>query len=71
MKFRVLTLLAIFQRVAGRTLRGRVVVYTVVSTFLLVFVVPLAWSRGVIVLAVYVGVVNALSRLYLRRSADG
>ena len=39
---RLLTLLAIFQRVAGRTLRGRVVVYTVVSTFLLVFVSALA-----------------------------
>jgi voltage-gated potassium channel len=39
---RLLTLLAIFQRVAGRTLRGRVVVYTVVSTFLLVFVGALA-----------------------------
>jgi len=39
---RLLTLLAIFQRVAGRTLRGRVVVYTVVSTLLLVFVSALA-----------------------------
>lgn len=39
---RLLTLLAIFQRVAGRTLRGRVAVYTVVSTFLLVFVSSLA-----------------------------
>jgi len=39
---RLLTLLVIFQRVAGRTLRGRVVVYTVVSTLLLVFVSALA-----------------------------
>jgi voltage-gated potassium channel len=39
---RLLTLLAIFQRVAGRTLRGRVVVYTIISTFLLVFVSALA-----------------------------
>ena len=39
---RLLTLLAIFQRVAGRTLRGRVVVYTVASTLLLVFVSALA-----------------------------
>ena len=37
-----MTLLAIFQRVAGKTLRGRVVVYTVVSMFLLVFVSSLA-----------------------------
>ena len=39
---RLLTLLAVFQRVAGRTLRGRVVVYTAVSTVLLVFVSALA-----------------------------
>lgn len=39
---RLLTLLAIFQRVAGKTLRGRVVVYTAVSTVLLVFVSALA-----------------------------
>ena len=39
---RLLTLLAIFQRVAGRSLRGRVVVYTAVSTFMLVFVSALA-----------------------------
>lgn len=39
---RLLTLLAIFQRVAGRTLRGRVVMYTAVSTVMLVFVSALA-----------------------------
>lgn len=41
------------------------------GALLIVFVVPLAWSTRLIVLAVYLGVVNALSRLYLRRSADG
>ena len=39
---RLLTLLAIFQRVVGKGLRGRVVMYTVVSTFMLVFVSSLA-----------------------------
>jgi len=39
---RLLTVLAIFQRVAGKSLRGRVVVYTAVSTFMLVFVSALA-----------------------------
>ncbi len=39
---RLVTLFAIFQRVAGRTLRGRVVLYTAVSTALLVFVGALA-----------------------------
>jgi hypothetical protein len=43
----------------------------VLGALLIVFVVPLAWSTGLIVLAVYLGVVNALSRLYLRRSAAG
>jgi hypothetical protein len=43
----------------------------VLGALLIVFVVPLAWSTRLIVLAVYLGVVNALSRLYLRRSADG
>ena len=39
---RLVVLLAIFQRVAGRTLRGRVVVYIAGSTILLVFVTALA-----------------------------
>ena len=39
---RLVVLLAIFQRVAGRTLRGRVVVYVAGSTILLVFVTALA-----------------------------
>lgn len=43
----------------------------VLGALLIVFVVPLVWSTRLIVLAVYLGVVNALSRLYLRRSADG
>ena len=43
----------------------------VLGALLIVIVVPLAWSTRLIVLAVYLGVVNALSRLYLRRSADG
>jgi hypothetical protein len=43
----------------------------VLGALLIVFVVPLAWSTSLIVLAVYLAVVNALSRLYLRRSADG
>jgi hypothetical protein len=34
-------------------------------------VVPLARSTRLMMLAVYLGVVNAISRLYLRRSADG
>lgn len=39
---RLVVLLAIFQRVAGRTLRGRVVVYIAGSTILLIFVTALA-----------------------------
>ena len=43
----------------------------VLGALLIVFVVPLAWSTRLVVLAIYLGLVNALSRLYLRRSADG
>ena len=39
---RLLTVLAIFRRVAGQTMRGRVVVYTAGSTLMLVFVSALA-----------------------------
>jgi hypothetical protein len=43
----------------------------VLGALLILSVVPLAWSTRLIALAVYLAVVNALSRLYLRRSADG
>lgn len=39
---RLLVLMAIFQRFAGRTMRGRVVVYLVGSTVMLIFVASLA-----------------------------
>ncbi len=39
---RLVTVLAIFQRVAGQTLRGKVVVYVAGSTIMLVFVASLA-----------------------------
>lgn len=53
------------------TILGLTMAADVLGALLIVFVVPLAWSTRLIVLAVYLGVVNALSRLYLRRSADG
>ncbi len=40
--FRLLVLLAIFQRVAGRTMRGKVIVYVIGSTIMLLFVASLA-----------------------------
>jgi voltage-gated potassium channel len=40
--FRLLVLLAVFQRVAGRTMRGRVIIYVIGSTVMLVFVASLA-----------------------------
>jgi hypothetical protein len=43
----------------------------IVGIILIVFVLPLAWTTRLIVLAIYLTAVNAVSRLCQRRAAGG
>jgi hypothetical protein len=50
------------------TVIGLTLAADVVGSTLIVFVLPAAWSTRVILVAVWLAVTNAASRLYLRRT---
>ena len=58
---------------AGKPTRNRIIALTLVADLvgfvLFGFVLPLAWSTRIVMLAIYLGVVNAASRLYQRRAS--